>query len=243
MNGEVDAESDAIAYNILKKALTDSSFVQAFIGNPDLVIQKDGITDPNKALELKEILQFLINASTQTQDVQKEMEKLNLEGQKAMQKFVVSQLETTMKTADEFKKGLTDTIHQIESGYSSVMKMYKMSFYLGIILIVFSLILAIWKEESLLPIVFGGLGIIDVIAYFITKPPQDLQNSRANLAQLQAAYFNWFIDVFNWNSFLGTLSQTGQLSFKNVKDVSDTLLQNTDKTMEMMEKYCELSKK
>ncbi len=94
----------------------------------------------------------------------------------------------------------------------------------------------------MLPIVFGGLGIADIIAYFITKPPLDRQRSRANLAQLQAAYFNFFVDVYNWNSHLGHLTQTGQINFKNVKDVSDILIQNTDKTMELIEKYCELNK-
>lgn len=220
--------SNEIAYNIVKRAIADVRFLQALVSNPDVVILNEGITDPNEILQLKQVLAPLIDAVVQTSEVQK---------------ILVGQLRTTMETADKFKAGLRDTIEQIESGYSSVMTMYKVAFYLGIFLILFSLVLAIWRGESLLPIVFGGLGIADVIAYFITKPPQDLQNSRANLAQLQAAYFNWFIDVYNWNSYLSHLNQTGQINFKNVKEVSETLLQNTDKTMELMEKYCELSKK
>jgi len=221
-----------IAYNIVKKAVADGSFIQALVSNPDVVIRNEGVTSPNEILELKQILSVLINAAAQTQEAQKEL-----------QKFLIKQLETTMETADKFKDGLRDTVKQIEKGYSSVMTMYMVAFYLGVALIVFSLFFAIWERESLLPIVFGGLGIADVIAYFITKPPQDLQNSRANLAQPQAAFFNWFVDVYNWNSYLSSLPQTGQLNFKNVKEVSETLLQNTDKMMELMEKYCELAKK
>lgn len=106
-----------------------------------------------------------------------------------VQDSFIKQIKTTLETADKFKSGLRDTIEQMQDGYSSVMNMYEMSFYLGIILIVSSLFLAILKGESLLPIVFGVLGIADVIAFFIVEPPQKLQDSRANLAQLQAAYF------------------------------------------------------
>ena len=74
------------------------------------------------------------------------------------------------------------------------------------------------------------------------KPPQSLQDSRANLCQLQAAYYNWFLDVYNWNSFLIYLQQVGQLSLQNVKEVSETLLQNTAKMMELINKYCESTK-
>ncbi|MEW6410697.1 MAG: hypothetical protein AB1488_11435 [Nitrospirota bacterium] len=219
--------SNEIAYSIVRRAVADVSFLQSLVSNPDVVIQNEGINDPNEIFQLKQVLLPLINAVIQTSEINT---------------LLTNQLKTTMETADKFKSGLRNTVEQIDKGFRSTMMMYKVAFYLGVGLIVFSVGLAIFKGESLLPIVFGGLGIADVIAYFITKPPQDLQSSRANLAQLQAAFFNWFIDAYNWNSYLGDLGRKGTANFQNIKEVSTTLLENTNKTMESIEKYCELAK-
>jgi hypothetical protein len=158
-------------------------------------------------------------------------------------KLFEDQLKATLDTASELKLGLVDVTKQIQSGYRYVMIMYNVAFYLGVALIISAIPFAIWRGESLLPIVFGGLGMADVITYFITKPPQGLQNSRANLTQLQAAYFNWFIDNYNWNSFLIYLQFTNQLTIDNVKKVSEVCLHNTAEMMKLIDKYCETGKK
>jgi hypothetical protein len=86
--------------------------------------------------------------------------------------------------------------------------------------------------------VFGSLGIVDVIAYFITKPPQDLQFSRARLAQLQAAFFNWFIDYTNWNGVLMAWTQEGKADMGSMEAVSKILMEHTEKTMALIDTYC-----
>ncbi len=80
-----------------------------------------------------------------------------------------------------------------------------------------------------------------VIAFFITQTPQQLQRSRSDLAQLQAAYFNWFGDIYNWNSVLALVGQSGNLQdiLKVMKEVSATMLENTATTMKLIEDYCE----
>jgi hypothetical protein len=117
------------------------------------------------------------------------------------------------------------------------MVMYTVAFYVGILLILAALVFAWFKGESLLPVAFAGLGVADLIAYFITKPPLDLQKSRANLAQLQTAYYNWFIDLFNWNSIINS----GEEMIHLYKKVSDMMMRNTERTMKMIEDYCEIA--
>src|SRR5262249_28623357 len=118
------------------------------------------------------------------------------------------------------------------------MTMYEVAFYLGVVLILAAVVMAFLDNKSLLPIVFGSLGITDMIAYFITKPPQDLQFSRARLAQLQAAFFNWFIDYTNWNGVLMTWTQEGKAELQSVKAVSSILMEHTEKTMALIDTYC-----
>jgi len=145
---------------------------------------------------------------------------------------------TTLETADSFKSGLRATVAQIERGFGYTMTMYIVAFYLGVVLVLAAILMAFFEQKSLLSIVFGGLGTADVIAYFITKPPQDLQFSRGRLAQLQAAFFNWFIDYTNWNGVLVTWSQEGKADLLVMKDVSTTLMDHTEKTMALIDKYC-----
>ena len=212
------------AYDVIRRTLLDQNFMQEIMENPDNVLFQQGIRTPEEISELKNVLSVIGAGIVLSSEAGKQM---------------MDQQEKTFETANELKSGLIDVTKQIQSGFKNVMTMYNVAFYFGVLLIALSAIFAFWKGESLLPIVFGGLGVADVIAYFITKPPQSLQDSRANLCQLQAAYYNWFLDVYNWNSFLIYLQQTGQLNLQNVKEVSETLLQNTAKMMELIDKYCE----
>ncbi|HEX9090332.1 MAG TPA: hypothetical protein VF831_02530, partial [Anaerolineales bacterium] len=108
----------------------------------------------------------------------------------------------------------------------------------------FSMIYAVATKGSLLSLAFGGFGILDIITFFITKPPQDLQSSRADLAQLQLAYYNWFLDNYDWTWYVSSLWDWGRDDFirDRMKEASTILLSNTDKTMALIEKYCEFSK-
>jgi len=155
----------------------------------------------------------------------------------------LKQHEATQETAESFKSGLRNTVAQIERGFRSTMTMYEVAFYLGVVLILAAVVMAFLDNKSLLPIVFGSLGMVDVIAYFITKPPRDLQFSRARLAQLQAAFFNWFIDYTNWNGALMAMAQDGKLDFNAMTTVSKTLMEHTEKTMELIDRYCGSPKK
>jgi hypothetical protein len=217
--------SKEAAYNVIRQALQDPKFLQAALEDPDNKLPKLGLETQDEINELKVILSIIKTGIIS-----------------ASQKFdpMQDQQKSTLATANELKKGLVDVTKQIQSGYKHVMIMYNVAFYLGVILIAFSAVFAVWKGESLLPIVFSGLGMADIITYFITKPPQGLQNSRANLTQLQAAYFNWFVDIINWNSFLLNTKQVTQDIYQKV---SDACLHNTSEMMKLIDKYCEIKKK
>lgn len=219
-----------LAYQVIRKVISDGTYTQALMTNADEMLLAEGITDPSVLEELKRVLNVIITAKMQTS---KEFANL--------QEWIAHQRETTGNTADTFKEGLQNTLGQIERGFRSTATMYKVGFYLGVALIIFSAIFAVVRNEPVLPIVFAGFGVADVITFFITKPPQQLQRSRADLAQLQAAYFNWFGDSYNWNSFLGIVGQIGnpQIIHQIMKEVSATMLDNTAKTMDIIEKYCE----
>ena len=212
--------------DILFNSLTNKDNLNALLKDPNTFFDNNNIPMEDR----KKIL-GIIDISL----------KLSNERENQIQ-FLKDQQQSTADTAHAFKEGLQNSLNQIESGFLSSMLMYKIAFYLGVGLIVISVIYAIFDKSSLLPIIFGSVGTIDLLGFFITKPPQNIQASRADLAQLQAAFTNWFFDTYNWNSYLLHLDKTNQISFEEMKNVSDALLNSTNKTMSLIEKYCEFKK-
>ncbi len=208
---------------IILKMLNDNSYFQSVNNNPK-VLESEGLSQ-SEIKNINSIIEQYLNIIKINQDL------------------IKNQSSTTLVAADAFKKGLVETVEQIDAGFRSSMLMYKVAFYLGVCLIITSIVYAFIDRSSLLSIVFGSLGIMDILVFFITKPPQNIQSSRADLAQLQAAFTNWFFDTINWNTFLQYLDRKNEVTFENVRKVSVELLSSTNKTMELIEKYCELSGK
>lgn len=221
-NGPMQSPRE-IAFDLIRRAAVDAAFLQMVIQRTDQVIAQAGIVDPAQALETKQLLTILTRGIQQMSEM----------GQAA-----IKQVHTTMETADAFKMALRKTITQIDNGFQSSMTMYKVAFYVGILMVVASIPFAMWTGKSLLSLAFAGVGAADLIGFFITQPPKDIQYSRAHLAQLQAALFNWFNDSYNWNSYLQTLNGAQGDVFPRVKEVSETLLNNTERMMGLIGKYC-----
>lgn len=216
------------AYEILKKALTDDTFKLSLLANSDEVIRRQGVTESSAVNTMKKFAKLLQFGEDEKQQADA---------------LVKHQKWTTVETIDSFKTGLQNTVKQIDSGFRRTMVMYQVAFYLGIILIGLAVYAAVALETPLLSLAFGGLGVVDFLAFFIKRPVQHLQTSRAELAQLQAAFFNWFSDSLNWNRYLAKLEGTDGFKFPEFKKVSNVLLANTQKTMKLIEDYCGLSGK
>ena len=216
-------EEELLAYRILKKAADDPEFLASIVDNPDEIVEQYGITDPSEVATISQLFILLFSG------VSRELETAEL---------MAKQSSSTHETVITFKTGLQKTIEQIDSGFRSSMRMYEVAFSLGVALIVAAIVLAFRDGISLFTVGFGGVGVLDFIAFFIAKPAQNLQSSRADLAQLQAAFFNWFSDTVNWNEYLRHLANNEKVSFADIKGVSDVLLDNTEKTMSAIQKYC-----
>lgn len=213
------------AYAVIQQAMVDSALVQRLDTDPTSVLSQAGIHDPAEQQQLLGILGLMVAGATQQNDVAKAMS---------------GQLKETLAVASDLKTGLRKTLDQIDSAYRSTMLMYQVSFYLGILLIVAAVALAVTSKESLLPIVFGTLGTLDILTFFLVKPQEQLQSSRASLAQLQAGMYNWFVDSFNQNSFLGELQRQKKLDAASMQQISQALMSNTNQTLDMLQKYCKL---
>lgn len=144
----------------------------------------------------------------------------------------------------KLQQGLARVVQQIDRGYERAMTMYTVAFYVGIVMILASIYAALFGDSVKSAAVLGGLGMADVLASLIFRPAQDVQNSRGNLAQLQAAFFSWFNDVHNWNEYLAGIgreadARKGTVEFLRLSEVSDVQMRNIERMMSLIEAYCE----
>jgi hypothetical protein len=157
----------------------------------------------------------------------------------------------TLGVMTKLKEGLNDAIDQIQQGFRRTGIMYTIVFAVGIGLLVISVPYGIITGQSLLTAIFGAIGILDVLVFLIVKPPRDLERSRANLAQLQAGFYHWFYDMYNWKTFLGdmyrsiSVDEMDESKVNRIKNVvTETSRKQQASTTHMMEniyKYCELT--
>ena len=142
----------------------------------------------------------------------------------------------------ELATRILNVIDEIDKGFRKVMLMYTVAFYIGLGLIVFSFIGTLYFKENIFLLVFGGAGVVDVVAFFIFKPAEDLQRSRGNLAQLVSAFLTWYNDTHNWNQFLAKELMSEKACDINVfQEVSKRSMANTVTIMTAIE-LCVASK-
>lgn len=211
------------SYDVIKRCLGDGALVARLQQNPESTLRQEGVPEH----EIPAVLQILV------------LMQVGAAQQQAVAAKYEAQLDSTLAVATEMKEGLKNTLEQIDAAFKSTMRMYEVSFYLGVGLVIAAVVGAFVGADPLLPAVFGALGILDVLAFFLVKPQEGLQSSRANLAQIQAAMYNWFMDSVNLNTLMSSLHQQGLN--KDVLEISVRLLDHTDRTLEMLQKYCKLA--
>lgn len=214
---------NSIAYQLQHS----EKFKERFANNPAQVLDEMGITD----MDRRSMIMQQVNSPIFIQ-------------QESVQK--------TNKLAERFKESIKNSLEQIESGYRGSMWMYWIAFLTGILLIITAIVFAIAKDKNLLSIVFGSLGTLDLLVFFIMKPPLELQNSRIGFARLEAAFMNWFIDIMNINSVLLLMNsaykvkinpqtftpeidkENFEILLNKVIQLSDQSVKNTKETIHMM---------
>lgn len=186
------------------------------------------MTDPDEATAVMQMFDLMFSGVVSQQEANQRVLEQLTEAQK-----------DTLAVAKQMKMGLQRTLEQIDSAYRSTMLMYQITFYLGVVLIVVAVGATLFGREPLLPAVFGTLGIIDLLAFFLFNPQERLQASRSSLAQVQAALYNWFMDSVNLNAIMSRHDQSRD--FEGAAKISESLLLHTEKTLDMLQKYCKLT--
>lgn len=137
----------------------------------------------------------------------------------------------------ELENRILNVIDEVDKGFRRVMIMYSLAFYAGLGLVIFSVVGTLYFKDNVFPLVFGGVGVADVVAFFIFKPAEELQRSRRNLAQLVSAFLTWYNDTHNWNQVLAKELVKPDYDIEVFKEVSKRSMVNTITIMSAIELF------
>jgi hypothetical protein len=137
---------------------------------------------------------------------------------------LLKEMEQSISLLRLLKANIKTVSTDIMEGFTDTRIMYWLLFILGIALVVIAVPVALYTNKDLFSLLFGSAGVIDILAFFLKDPPLQLQKSRANLTKLQAAYYQWLVDMYNWSAVLYTQSQAGHLEIKDMKEASDSYI-------------------
>lgn len=212
--------------NCLIKLVQNKTERDLFKANTESYLAAKGLNSP-------EDTEFINQLLSPTENMVKEFFEFDQNNQKKI-----------FKVNDSYMKSLRCANSQAVRGFKYTMIMYAVSFYLGVALIITAVVFAFVSNSALFPIVFGTIGTLDLLTFFIAKPPLELQKSRVEHAKLNAAFYSWFLDVYNWNSYFKQFSsQKMMVDFKTMKEVSTAQINNTKKLMEIISSHISKSSK
>lgn len=144
---------------------------------------------------------------------------------------LLDEMSHSIALLERLKKNIEKVSNEISVSFGDTRIMYWSIFLLGIALVIIAVPVALYTNNELFSLLFGSAGVIDILAFFLKDPPQQLQKSRANLTKLQAAYYLWLLDTYNWSAVLYSQSQAGDLDVKAMKEASDSYVESFTEVM------------
>jgi len=118
-------------------------------------------------------------------------------------KQFVSQIEDHAKLRGKARQVVEDTFDNAAHTYRTITMMNKVMFVVGIGLFLFAAFYAVFANEKVYSLLFGGMGVASFVAMFVLGPIDKTQKALSNLVQVEIAFMTYFDQL----SFCEALAQ------------------------------------
>lgn len=187
------------------------------------------------AQRIKAVQQAVLSHSQQTETAQQKLGK-----------HLDQSAKDTFEVVGDLKDTLRSTLKSSRRLQTITTVMYISTFLLGIGLVIWAGIMGSSETgtaQNWLNLVYGGGGVVLIITNFIANPPQDLQRSRSNYAQLSVAMLAWFSDFMENSTVRQLVLQFEDLAPSERLDrldaLSEAMGKSTRAALQMMEDFAE----
>jgi hypothetical protein len=93
---------------------------------------------------------------------------------------------------------LKNAINDAQLAYKNLRTLSNVTFYSGLILIIFAAVTGVVLQKETYSLIFGGAGTAFVLAFFFMKPKEEIQTALSNLLQAEIIFLDFYDQMNLW---------------------------------------------
>ncbi|MBI3825677.1 MAG: hypothetical protein HY294_06765 [Candidatus Rokubacteria bacterium] len=232
-------------WQVVQRAQTDPTFARRLRSDPDGTLAHGDVRlEPDDVAEVK---RFLVTVPDPPAPLPfmpggPAMHPEDVEFQRKMWKH---RFEVQMKRMDDLSgyslalvKGTFDSA---KSTYKTITWMNRVMFAVGIGLFLFAALYAVYSEQKIYSLVFGGLGVASFVTLFMLGPIDKTQRALSNLVQAEIAFMNYFDQISFWENYAQApqVIPPGAPDPANIARASVGLQERSRETIELLQRFVE----
>lgn len=166
------------------------------------------------------------------------------ESRKLEAEFARHRLERSVNLGNYNVDLFKTTLNNAAKTYRSISLMCKVTFWLGVGLVIGSAIYGAITGKQLLAAAFGSIGAGTIFGLFLLGPIKRSQTALSNLVQSEIAFMNYFEQITFWDAYAFT--PTGwppALNHEHIVTASSELQRRSSEVMALLEEFTETPSK
>lgn len=154
--------------------------------------------------------------------------------------LLIRQMERRDRLIGKAHEVVEQTFDNAARTFKAITMMNKITFATGISLFIFSALYAVYAEQKVYSLLFGGLGVATFVALFILGPVERTQKALSNLVQVEIAFMSYFDQIVWWETFASLPTGTPPAPDPaNIEKASLALEARSLALMQMLQRYVE----
>lgn len=157
------------------------------------------------------------------------------EQQKIIKKIIEDRRKSSQQLEQTAQNALNDAIERAKNTQQSILSLNIAMFYFGIFLITIAVIVGLVNGNGGYSVVFGGVGLIQVVASFFVGSMERSQKAISDLIQIEITFLNYFEQVNLWELYAGILDSKNKIDKANLEKAADKIQACTKETLELLQ--------
>jgi hypothetical protein len=162
------------------------------------------------------------------------------EEQRIIQKIIEARRLSSQQLEKTAQEALNDAINRAKNTQENILSLNIAMFYFGVLLVTIAVIVGIVNGDAGYSIVFGGIGLVQIIASFFVGSMERSQKAISDLVQIEIAYLSYFEQVNLWELYAGILDINSRIDRTNLEKAAEKIQACTRETIELLQTNVEV---
>lgn len=157
------------------------------------------------------------------------------ERQKMIKKMIEAHWISSQQLEKTAMDALNDAIERAKKTQQIIVSLNIAMFFFGAFLLITAAVVGMVNGDSGYTIIFGGVGLVQIIASFFVGSMERSQNAVSNLVQIEIAYLSYFDQINLWGLYAGILDNNDKVDKANLEKAAEKIRACTKTTLELLQ--------